>query len=87
MPTISYFFGIYIKMYFDDHFPAHFHAEYQQYEAQIAIIDGKVITGKLPPSALRMVEEWRKLHIDELRRAWDLAKDFKLPPKIAPLEE
>ncbi len=29
MPTISVFFGIIIKMYFDDHNPPHLHAEYQ----------------------------------------------------------
>jgi hypothetical protein len=56
MPTISEFFGILILMYFDDHFPAHFHAEYQGQEAQIAIEDGKVVKGKLSPRALRLVE-------------------------------
>ena len=29
MPTISIFFGIVIKMFYDDHDPPHFHAEYQ----------------------------------------------------------
>ncbi|MGO8877957.1 MAG: DUF4160 domain-containing protein [Desulfomonilaceae bacterium] len=29
MPIISYFFGRIIKMYFDDHYPPHFHAEYR----------------------------------------------------------
>ena len=29
MPTISVFFGIVIKMFFDDHNPPHVHAEYQ----------------------------------------------------------
>jgi hypothetical protein len=29
MPAISIFFGIVIKMYYDDHRPPHFHAEYQ----------------------------------------------------------
>lgn len=28
MPEISRFFGIVIKMFFDDHPPPHFHAEY-----------------------------------------------------------
>jgi Domain of unknown function (DUF4160) len=28
MPEISRFFGIVIKMFFDDHNPPHFHAEY-----------------------------------------------------------
>jgi hypothetical protein len=28
MPEISRFFGVVIKMFFDDHNPPHFHAEY-----------------------------------------------------------
>ena len=41
MPVISYFFGIYIRMYHDDHNPPHFHAEYQGYEALVDIKNGK----------------------------------------------
>ena len=37
MPTISEFYGILIKMYFDDHAPAHFHAFYGEHEALIDI--------------------------------------------------
>ena len=48
MPVISYFFGIYIRMYFDDHAPPHFHVEYQGHEAFVAISDGRVLSGKLP---------------------------------------
>ena len=33
MPRICEFFGIVIKMYFNDHSPAHFHAEYGDHEA------------------------------------------------------
>ena len=33
MPTISMFYGILIRMYYDDHNPAHFHAYYNNYEA------------------------------------------------------
>lgn len=28
MPEISLFYGIRVKMYYDDHNPPHFHAEY-----------------------------------------------------------
>jgi hypothetical protein len=34
MPTISEFFGIVIRMYWDDHPPPHFHALYGEHEAQ-----------------------------------------------------
>jgi len=33
MPTISEFFGILIRMYYDDHNPPHFHVFYGEYEA------------------------------------------------------
>lgn len=36
MPEISLFSGIVIKMFFDDHNPPHFHAEYGR---DLALID------------------------------------------------
>ena len=33
MPEISLFYGIKITMYWDDHNPPHFHAEYGKYKA------------------------------------------------------
>ena len=37
MPEISRFYGVVIKMFFDDHRPPHFHAFYGDQEALIAI--------------------------------------------------
>jgi hypothetical protein len=48
MPTISFFYGIAIRMYFRDHAPAHFHAIYGEHEAFISIETGEVIFGHLP---------------------------------------
>lgn len=45
MPVISYFFGIYIRMYHDDHEPPHVHVAYQGHEALVAIHTGDVIAG------------------------------------------
>jgi hypothetical protein len=36
MPEISRFYGIVIKMFFADHVPPHFHAEYGEHQARIA---------------------------------------------------
>ena len=33
MPEISRFYGMVIKMYFADHAPPHFHAEYAEHKA------------------------------------------------------
>ena len=51
-------YGIVIKMYFADHAPPHFHAEYAEHEARIAIESLAVISGKLPPRAMGLVAEW-----------------------------
>jgi hypothetical protein len=37
MPEVSRFFGIVIRMYFDEHLPPHFHAIYGEDEAQVGI--------------------------------------------------
>ena len=35
MPEVSRFFGILIRLYFDDHQPPHFHAIYAGSEAEV----------------------------------------------------
>jgi hypothetical protein len=51
MPKISEFFGIIIRIFFEDHNPPHFHAEYAGKNAQIEIKSGKIIDGNLPKTA------------------------------------
>ncbi len=70
MPVISSFYGILIKMYFGDHVPPHFHAEYVEFAAQISIVDFRVLNGYLPPKALALVVEWASIHQDELLENW-----------------
>jgi len=85
MPEISRFLGIVVYMYYTDHAPPHFHAEYGEFEATVEIESG-VITGKFPRRALNLVLEWYALHRDELVEDWRLARE-KLPLRtISPLE-
>ncbi len=77
MPVISYFFGIYIRMYHDDHAPPHFHVEYQGHEALVAIASGEVISGTLPKKAMRLVKEWCVEHQEELMEDWNLAMNLE----------
>lgn len=51
MPTIAWFYGIAIRMYFVDHPPPHVEAVYGAYEANVAIETGEVIDGRLPATA------------------------------------
>jgi hypothetical protein len=86
MPEICRFYGIIIAMYYDDHEPAHFHAEYGEYQASIAIADGRVLCGSIPARAHRFVRTWAASHRIELRREWRLARARASLFKIAPLE-
>ena len=57
MPEVSRFFGIVIRIFFNDHAPAHFHAVYGEHEALIEIETLAVFRGSLPRRALAMVLE------------------------------
>lgn len=70
MPTISAFYGILIRMYFDDHPPPHFHARYGEHKARCAIATGELLDGDLPALARRLVQEWASLHRAELEENW-----------------
>jgi hypothetical protein len=70
MPIISSFFGIYVRMYFADHAPPHFHVEYQGHQALVAISDGAVIQGELPRRALALVRQWCLDHRAALEQNW-----------------
>ena len=85
MPEISRFYGIVVKMYFDDHPPPHFHAEYGEHVAVIAIETLALIEGKLPPRAIGLVSEWASLHQAELAEAWERAEKLEPVGKIDPL--
>jgi hypothetical protein len=86
MPEISRFFGIIIRMYFDDHEPPHFHAIYGEAEAQIAIDPIHIIHGQLPSRALSMVLEWAALHQHELADNWQRLHTSQPTQKVAPLK-
>lgn len=86
MPELSRFYGIVIRMYFDDHAPPHFHAEYGSFEALVDIRTLAFVQGKLPPRARGLVTEWAALHQGELMEQWERAQSLEPLGKIAPLE-
>ncbi len=45
MPEVSRFFGIVIKLYYNDHQPPHFHAEYAEHVGEINLETLEVIQG------------------------------------------
>ena len=62
MPEISRFYGIIIRMYWDEHNPPHFHAFYGSDEVLVEIHSLSVLSGKLPPRALGLAIEWATSH-------------------------
>jgi hypothetical protein len=86
MPEISRFFGIVIRMYFGDHNPPHFHANYQDASAEYNIFTLELMQGSLPERAHALVLEWATIHREELEEDWRLASEMKVLNKIAPLK-
>jgi hypothetical protein len=60
MPEISRFLGIVIYMYFNEHNPPHFHAEYNEFKVAILIETLGIMEGKMPSKALSLVIECNK---------------------------
>lgn len=86
MPIISMFFGIIIRMFYDEHNPPHLHAEYH---AKKAVFDfqGNILKGSLRSrTATKLIREWIDLNSLELEKDWKLSKTGKQIKKIAPLE-
>jgi len=86
MPEITRFYGIVIKMFFEDHNPPHFHAIYGEYEVLIDISTLAVFAGNLPPRALGLVIEWATQHQNELLNNWERARIQDSLSKIEPLK-
>jgi hypothetical protein len=86
MPEVSRFFGIIIRMYYREHNPPHFHAEYSGDEAQFNIESLEILNGRLNARAQRLVREWAALNRSALLENWDRARTAQEPLPIRPLE-
>ena len=85
MPDISMFFGIIIRMFYNDHPPLHFHAEYQG-QRGIFDFDGNMAQGNLASrTAQRLIREWASQHREELEQNWHKARAGQALYRIAPL--
>ncbi len=85
MPIISRFFGVIIRMFYDEHNPPHFHAEYQGNKA-VFDFQGNILKGDLKSrTAIKLVREWIDLHVNELKNDWNLARLGKEMQNIEPL--
>jgi len=82
MPIISRFYGLVIKMYFQqsEHNPPHFHVIYSEYMGAFNIKTLEMIDGDLPAKAQALVREWAEQYKDELLKIWDTQEFKQLPP-------
>lgn len=85
MPEISNFYGIRVTMFYSDHNPPHFHAEYANYRVLVDIQKGTVLRGSLPFRQLKLVLAWCEIHQEELMHNWELSRDAKPPVPVSPL--
>ena len=88
MPEISRFYGIIIKMIFNDsekHHKPHVHVYYGEYEASVAL-DGEVLSGKIPAKQYRILAGWMAIHENELYKAWNNAVRSIPFDRIEPLK-
>jgi len=89
MPVISMFYGIIVRMFNNDnqkHHLPHIHVEYQDFAAVVAIDNGEILQGELPPRARKLLLAWMEIHKDELSANWQLAVNGEHTFKIRPLD-
>ncbi len=85
MPYVSMFFGIIIRMFFNDHNPPHFHADYSGSEGTFNF-EGEMLEGNMKsPIALRLIKEWAVLRRNELNENWKNITEKVEINKIEPL--
>jgi hypothetical protein len=86
MPIISIFFGIVIRMFYREHEPAHFHAEYQGQQAKFDF-EGEVIARDITSKTARqLIKEWASKNRANLEANWQNMKAGKTLERIEPLQ-
>ncbi len=88
MPIVSQFYGIVVRMYFDDkkqHNMPHIHVEYSGNKA-IYSLNGICIKGNIPNKQSKMVEAWILIHNEELRLLWKIMQENNEFFTIEPLK-
>ncbi|MCX6350267.1 MAG: DUF4160 domain-containing protein [Bacteroidetes bacterium] len=89
MPVISMFYGIIIRMFYQDnkeHKLPHIHVEYQDYSAVLSIPEIEILAGKIPSDKLKLIKAWAIIHHDELLADWKLAVEGSPVFKIESLK-
>lgn len=84
MPSVCRFQGIAIYMYYNDHLPPHFHAQYQGGTMEVTINPVGILKGSLPPVQKALVFAWAQRRQQDLIDDWNLARAGQPLKPIAP---
>jgi hypothetical protein len=73
-------------MFYRDHSPPHFHAEYQGQNATFDF-DGNLREGEIDSRTAKvLIKKWARLHKAELAKNWDNMRQQKQFLRIEPLK-
>jgi hypothetical protein len=82
MPVLARFYGLVIKMYFQqsEHNPPHIHVIYGEYVGVLELSTARMIEGDLPQKALALAQEWTREHSKELLEIWNTQEFRAIEP-------
>ncbi len=86
MPEICRFLGMVIRMFINEHPPAHYHVKYNDYEATVSIETGEIADGELPKRLRTVLKEWTELRRGELLDNWQRARNHDIIVPVKPPE-
>ena len=89
MPIISILRRITIYMHFTDskHLELpHLHARYLDDEVSVSISGGEILKGNFPEEKMEILQDWIKLHQEDLMSNWEMIASGLDPYKIEPLD-
>ena len=88
MPVVSQFYGIIVRMNYNEntkHNKPHLHAYYAEFKA-IFDFEGNILEGKFPIKQRKMLEVWINIHKEELEVLWKTMRFHNDFFKINPLQ-
>ncbi len=86
MPVVATFFGIVIRMYYREHEPRHFHAEYQAQSGKFDFDGAQTVGNITSRNALQLIRRWAALNRAALDANWSKIKASEPLNRIPPLE-
>ena len=78
-PKISFFYGIKIQVYPNEHLPPHCHCRYAEYKLMVNLVTLEIIDGWFPPREQKRV--MKRMSIEENRQML-LEEFYKINPRL-----